>query len=151
MKNLILFLTTIFILSGCEETKKVKLEFTSNPNINEIGTFTKTGVLVAKSIGKNDIINKLNLDSDVELKKLIITRAYAELRLNEVKADSVIFELFCDAIPGFSIYKGSAALKQGSFEFDPQKKQVKLFGSIPDLDRFIKHSIKSSYKQWQGY
>ncbi|MBK7798957.1 MAG: hypothetical protein IPJ53_07585 [Saprospiraceae bacterium] len=128
MKNFLLFLTTIFILSGCEETKKVKLEFTSNPSIIETGAFTKTGVLVAKSIGKNDIINKLNLDSDVELKKLIITRVFTEVHLNDVKADSVIFDLYCDAIPGFSIYKGSAAVKQGFFEFDPQKKQVKLFG-----------------------
>ena len=128
MKNFLLFLTTIFILSGCEETKKVKLEFTSNPSIIETGAFTKTGVLVAKSIGKNDIINKLNLDSDVELKKLIITRVFTEVHLNDVKADSVIFDLYCDAIPGFSIYKGSAAVKQGYFEFDPQEKQVKLFG-----------------------
>jgi|JI10StandDraft_1071094.scaffolds.fasta_scaffold14115_4 hypothetical protein len=128
MKNILTFLITIILFSGCEETKKVKLEFTSNPNINEIGEFTKTGVLVAKSISKADIINKLNLDSDVELTKLIITRALAEVRLNDVKADSVLFDLYCDAIPLLSVYQGSVAVKQGFFEFDPQTKKVKLLG-----------------------
>ena len=128
MKNILTLIITIFLFSGCEETKKVKLEFTSNPNINELGEFTKTGVLIAKSISKSDIINKLNLDSDVELTKLIITRAFAEVHLNDVKADSVLFDLYCDGIPLLSVYKGSVAVKQGFFEFNPQTKKVNLLG-----------------------
>ena len=128
MKNILTLIIRIFLFSGCEETKKDKLEFTSNPNINELGEFTKTGVLIAKSISKSDIINKLNLDSDVELTKLIITRAFAEVHLNDVKADSVLFDLYCDAIPLLSVYKGSVAVKQGFFEFNPQTKKVNLLG-----------------------
>jgi hypothetical protein len=86
--------------------------------------------LIAKSISRDDIINKLNLDSDVELKKLVITSAAAVVDLNNVKADSLLFDLYCDAIPvpALSIYKGSTAVKGGIFEFDPQKKEVELFG-----------------------
>jgi len=128
MKNLLSFLITIILFTGCEETKKVKLEFTSNPEIYENGGFTKTGILIAKSISKEDIINKLNLDSDVEWKKLVITSALATVSLNSVNADSLIFDLYCDAIPGLSIYKGSTAIKKGVFQLDPQEKKVKLFG-----------------------
>ena len=100
---------SFLLFSACDK-KKVKMEFTSTPHIIESGDFINSGLNIHKSVSESDIVSKLDL-KDADLKSLKITDAYVTLELPSTPlADSIIFELYCDAIPLLATRKGAVAI-----------------------------------------
>ncbi|MCC7025538.1 MAG: hypothetical protein LKG19_01335 [Saprospiraceae bacterium] len=112
MKTLFYYCILLMTIMSCK-TELVKWEFTKSPTISESGDFTSSGLSIHKTITENDIAAKLDLDN-VDLKTLKITYADVLLELlNVPQADSVKFELYCDAIPFKPTHTGTVAIKPG--------------------------------------
>ncbi len=128
MKRIIYFFILIITITSCAKDL-VKWEFSRKPIINEAGDFSNSGLIIHKTISKNDIIAKLDLQ-DAELKTLKITYADVILNLlNVPQADSIKFELFCDAIPFKPSHTGVVAIKPGSTTKILNEEKIKL-GSV---------------------
>ena len=120
----------IFILAtfiSCK-TELVKWEYISEAGIYEQGNFENNGLILHKTISKQDVASKLKLNGSEELKSVKILTASAEALIDQTTtADSVSYELFCDAIPLVPTHKGVAKIKKGALDFKlPQS--VKLLG-----------------------
>lgn len=114
MKSLFLYSILLISLISCE-TELVQWEFVRSPSIDERGDFTSSGLSIHKNISKSDIIDKLDFKfNDGTLKTLKINSANVILNLPNVpQADSIKFELFCDAIPFEPTHIGVVAIKPG--------------------------------------
>ena len=92
----------IFILAtfiSCK-TELVKWEYISEAGIYEQEILKTTDWYYIKQSVKQDVASKLKLNGSEELKSVKILTASAEALIDQTTtADSVSYELFCDAIP----------------------------------------------------
>lgn len=140
MKRIIYFFILMITMTSCDK-ELVKWEFTRKPKIEEVGDFKSGGLSIHKTISKNDIIAKLDL-KDVELKDLKITYADVILNLLDVpQADSVKFELYCDAIPLKPTHTGVVAIKPGTILKVLNHEKIKLGPISLDAISFVNNTL----------